>query len=94
VTAVLVEKLYLEQHIKQTVETNKGNGEIRSGLTSALHNALVLRVRGRLVDDIYIRWQSLFWSSQIGTAESTLRRRWQAVSSEKPWFSFILSGVL
>ena len=59
-TAVLVEKLHLEKHIKQTVETNKRNGEIRSGLMSALHNALGLRVRGRLVDGIYTRWQSLF----------------------------------
>jgi hypothetical protein len=60
VTAILVEKLYLEQRTKQTVETNKRDGEIRSGLMSALHNALGLRVRGRLVDDIYTRWQSLF----------------------------------
>jgi len=46
VTAILVEKLYLEQHVKQTVEINERNGGIRSGLKSELHNALGLRVRG------------------------------------------------
>jgi hypothetical protein len=46
VTAILVEKLHLEQLIKQTVEINEKNSEIRSGLMSGLHNALGLRVRG------------------------------------------------
>ena len=58
-TVILVQILYLE-HTKQTVETKKRNGETRSGLMSALHNALGLPVRGRLVDDLYTRWQSLF----------------------------------
>jgi hypothetical protein len=49
VTASLLEKLCLEQQVKQTVETNKRNGEIRSGLMSALNNALGWRARGRLV---------------------------------------------
>jgi len=60
VTAILVEKLHLEQHIKQIVVTNKRNVGIRSGLISALHNAFVLRVRGGLVDESYARWQCVF----------------------------------
>ena len=58
--AILVQKLHLEQHIKQIVETNKRNVAIRSGLISALHNAFGLRERGGLVDESYARWQCLF----------------------------------